>query len=460
MSAIHTHPIIDGPFSGQLLAPGDAEYDEARIPWNADIDRRPVLIARCEDNDDVVGAIAAARAAGLPLAVRGGGHSASGHSVAEGGVVIDLSRMKRVAIDADRRIVRAGAGLLLGELDAETQRFGLAVPAGTISHTGIAGLTLGGGLGWLMRRHGLTVDNLIGAELVTAEGEVVEVDGDRHPDLLWGLRGGGGNFGVVTSFTYRAHPVGPIVTGGLLVFPAERGVEALAGMRDVMATVSDDLTTFGVVLTAPPHAPFPPELQGRPVVALGVCHIGDPEAAAAELAPLRAMGPALDLVGPMPFTALQSMIDETAPHGRGNYQSGLQLADLPDEAARRAIAAVSAAPSPFSHILFPAMGGAVARVAPDATAYPHRSSPYMAWVVTEWLLPDHANAREVNRSWVRATRESLGPFGHGVYVNALGDEPDRLGEAYGPNLPRLRELKRRWDPTNVFRLNVNIDPDL
>jgi FAD/FMN-containing dehydrogenase len=460
MTLIDLTPIQVGlaaSFAGELITPADPRYDEARMTWNAGMQKRPGLIAQAATPEDVAAAVVFARAHELPVAVRGGGHSVAGHSTVEGGLVIDLSLMKQVSIDADRNIVRAGAGLLLGELDQETQRLGLAVPAGTVSHTGVAGLTLGGGLGWLMRRHGLTVDNLLAAQVVTAAGEIVDVSADNHSDLFWALRGGGGNFGVVTSFTYQAHPVGPIVTGGMFAFPFSRGAEVLTAVRTLIAEASDDLTIFAVIATAPPHDPFPVEFQGQPVVLIAVCHIGEGDSAAAELAPIRDLAPAADLVGPMPFAALQSMIDETAPHGRGNHSGAVQLPALSDEVIGELLATFASVTSPFAHIIIPTLGGAVARVAPDATAFPHRSAPFMAWIVTEWLLEDEDRA-EQHRSWVRTTRDALSRFGSGVYVNALSDDPELLRHAYGTNLPRLREIKRRWDPENLFRLNANITP--
>jgi FAD/FMN-containing dehydrogenase len=444
-------------FAGDLITPRDRRYERARTTWNAGIERFPAVVARCVDPHDVAVAIRAARELELPLAVRGGGHSAAGHSSCDGGIVIDLSPLKQVSVDPERRIVRAGAGLLLGELDRETQRFGLAVPAGTVSHTGVAGLTLGGGLGWLMRRYGLTVDNLLGAEVVTADGRILDVSEQEHPDLLWALRGGGGNFGVVTSFTFQAHPVGPIVTGGMLAFPIERTHEVLSASRALVAEAPDELTVFGVLITAPPHEPFPPQLQGRPVVIVALCHVGGEQAAAADVAPLRALGPALDLVGPMPFMALQAMIDDTAPPGRGNHSGGLQLPDLSEQVVSVLVERFAQATSPFAHVILPSLGGAVARVPADATAFPHRAAPYMAWIVTEWLLEDAERASD-HRAWVRATRDALSGLGSGVYVNALSDDPQLIGQAYGVNLPRLRELKRRFDPDNVFRLNANIEP--
>jgi FAD/FMN-containing dehydrogenase len=442
---------------GEVVVPGDPRYDDARTVFNGAIDRRPAVIARCRDVEDVVAVLAAARDSGLPLAVRGGGHSMAGLSVCDGGIVLDLAPLRRIAINAERGVVVAGAGLRLGELDRETQRFGLAVPAGTISDTGLAGLALGGGQGWLMRRHGLTIDNLLGAEVVTADGRVLHVSADVDPDLFWALRGGGGNFGVVTSFTFRAHRVS-VVLGGLMAFDGARTAEVLAASRELMRDASDDLTVFNVPMTAPPHGPFPPALQGRPALGLGLCHIGPDDIAAAEVARFRALGPDLDLVGPMPYAALQSMLDETAPPGRGYVNTSVQLDDLSDGAIGVLVDAMRHAPGPFAHVLVPTLGGAVARIAPEATAYPHRSSPYLAWCVSAWLPADDAAEADRHAAWARAVRLALRPYGDGVYVNALGTETDRLGEAYGPNLARLREVKRRFGPANLFRRNANILP--
>ena len=440
----------------ESVAPGDAEYDQARRLYNGAIDHRPELILRPRDARQVARAILHAREAELPLAVRGGGHSLPGHSMADGGVTIDLCHLRAVEVDPTAGTARVGGGALLADLDRAAQRHGLVVPAGHVSHTGVAGLTLGGGVGWLTRSRGLTIDSLLGATVVTAEGEIVRASEDEHPDLFWALRGGGGNFGVVTEFTFRATPLGTTVLAGLLVHPLERAREALAFSRDFMAEAPDELTLYQMLFTAPPQGPFPPGLQGRPVLALGLVWSGDLAAGERVVAPLRAFGEPLDLVGPMPYVAVQAMQDEANPHGICAYNKAGWLDGLSDAAIDVTVDRFAAVSSPFSALMLARMGGTMSRVAPDATAFPHRSAEYMAWIISQW--PPGFGEAEEHVAWCRSTFEALRPFfAGGVYVNGLaGDEPERLREAYGVNYARLREVKRRWDPDNAFRLNANI----
>lgn len=445
---------------GTVLTPDSPGYEDARTIWNGAIDRRPALIAQCLTAADVAAAVVHARANGLTISVRGGGHSAAGHAVCDDGLMIDLSRMKRIEIDVAERVVRVEPGVLLGELDRATQEHGLAVPAGTVSHTGVAGLTLGGGIGSLMRKHGLTIDSLLAAEVVTADGEIVRAGDDEHPDLFWALRGAGANFGVVTEFVFRAHEVGPIVAGGLLLFPIEQAGEILRGARDVLASAPDELTTALVLLTIPPHEPFPPELRGRPAVAISPVYAGDLDAAGQVIAPLRALGePALDLVGPIPYVALQSMIDDTAPYGLHNYNAAETLTELSDGAIDGLVAAFASVPGPRSHVILTQMGGAVSRVAQTATAFAQRDAAWLAWVIGIW---DTTETGEPTIDWARRLRRALAPFATGgTYVNALEPEAAATGRveaSYGPNWTRLVELKRRYDPDNTFRLNQNIPP--
>ncbi len=446
-------------FRGELLGPGDVGYDEARRIWNGAIDHRPALIARCTGTEDVAAAVDFARESEMPVSVRGGGHSVAGHSVCEDGLMIDLSNMKGIAIDPEACTAHAEAGLTLGELDRATQEFGLAVPAGQISTTGIAGLTLGGGIGWLMRKHGLTVDNLLSAEVVTAEGRVVMASEEENEDLFWGLRGGGGNFGIVTSFEYRLHAVGPMVLGGFLIYPLKRAREVMRYCRDFMNIAPDELTTFNVLLSAPPQDPFPPHLQGRPVLAVALVYAGAVEEGERAIRPLREFGsPELDLVGPMPFTAVQSMLDETAPAGLHHYNKAHYLRGLDDEAIETLLARFPDGAAPMAHILIPRLGGAVARVPSEATAFAHRDAPYLLWIVNMWADPAES---EQNVAWTRGIWEAMRPFSTGgVYVNALGDEGhERVRSAYGAaHYERLVTLKNRYDPTNFFRLNQNIKP--
>jgi FAD/FMN-containing dehydrogenase len=441
---------------GEVLYPDSPDYDSARRIWNAAIDRRPGLIARPRNAAEVAAAVLHARGAGLPLAIRGGGHSVAGHSVLDDGLMIDLSAMKRVEVDPKGRRARVEPGVLLGELDRATQEHGLAVPAGTISHTGVAGLTLGGGLGWLMRKHGLTIDNLLAVELVTADGSHLRASEDENAELFWGIRGAGANFGVVTSFEFRLHEVGPVVLGGMLVYPIAEAADLLRAARDVVADAPDELTTFFVLLTAPPHEPFPHELWGERVLAVSPAWCGPIEAGERALRRLRALGePALDLVGPIPYLGLQSMIDETAPHGLHHYNGAEMLSELPDGALDALLDAFAQVTSPRAQLILSQMGGQVSRVPSDATAFAHRDAAYTLWILNMWE-PSAESPR--HRDWTRSTADALRPFAMGgAYVNALGDEPaDRVRLSYGSNWERLGELKRRYDPDNLFRRNANI----
>jgi FAD/FMN-containing dehydrogenase len=440
--------------TGAVIRPGDPDYDGARRIWNGTADRRPAAVVRCASERDVAAAIAVARAQDLPLAVRGGGHSLPGLSTCDDGIVADLSPLCGVEVDPQAGIARVGGGALLGQLDRATQRFGLAVTAGQVSHTGIGGLALGGGTGWLMRKHGLTIDSMVAAHVVTADGEHVRASEEEHPDLFWALRGGGGNFGVVTRFEFRLHRVGPMICGGMLVFPLARAEEVLAANQAVMAGAPDELTTFEVLITAPPEPPFPPELQGEPVVSIGVAHLGGESAAARDLAPLRALGPALDAVGPLPYLALQSMIDDSVPHGRRYYVRGQWLHGLDDGAIGAVVDAHAAATSPFGQIVMCRMGGAVARVPSDATAFARRDAGHLALLVGAWEDADD----ERHIGWVRSLSDALEPScSGGGYVNELGDRPARAGYTDAA-WERLVAVKDRWDPSNVFRLNANIPP--
>jgi FAD/FMN-containing dehydrogenase len=442
-----------------VVTPEDPDYEQARRLWNGLIDRRPALIARPTDAHEVGRAIGYARAEGLPLAVRCGGHSVPGHSSVEGGLVIDLSaHLGGVEVDAGARRVRVGGGALLGALDRATQRHGLVVPSGHVSHTGVGGLTLGGGTGWLMRRYGLTIDSLRSAEIVTANGDVARASEDEQPDLFWALRGGGGNFGVVTEFEFEAHPLGTELVAGMLVYPLAQAREVLGFVRDSMERVPDELTSFPVFVTAPPQPPFPPELQGAPVLAIGVAYAGATVEGMRVLEPLkRFAAPALDLAGPMPYLALQTMLDASVPHGLHNYNRAEWLDQLGDDAIATLVEHAERISSPLSQIILARMGGAVARVPADATAFPHRQARNLLWIVSAWR-PDEDAARHLQ--WAREISDALKPYtAGGVYVNALGDEPaNRVRSAYGTNWQRLTEIKRQYDPDNVFHSNANIQP--
>ncbi len=444
-------------FAGVALTPGDDGYDEARAVWNGWFDKRPAVIARCRITQDVVSVVRFARESALPLAVRSGGHSLAGLSSCDDGIMLDLSLMRDVVVDADARTARVAPGATWADFDAATQAHGLASTGGLISHTGVAGLTLGGGIGWLMRMYGLAADNLSAAEVVTASGDIVRSDATEEPELLWGLRGGGGNFGVVTSFEYRLHPVGPVV-GGLMGFPIDRGHEVLRRYRTWAAEVPDAFTTIAAVITAPP-APFvPPELVGQKVVGLAGCWCGDLDAGPAALGPLRELQPAFDVFGPMPYAALQGMLDEGAPPGIRSYTRSGYLADLSDGLIDAALEHGAAMPSPFSQLHLHHMGGALARVGEDDTAFGNRRAAYAYNVNSMWTDPSEDDLHETtNREFAAA----LAPFSTGgVYVNFLGNEGEaRVRAAYGnEKYERLARLKRRFDPQNLFRLNQNIPP--
>lgn len=446
--------------NGVVILPDDPGYDAARRVWNGMIDRRPAVIVRCVGVEDVRAAVGFAREHDLPVAVRGGGHNVAGFGTCDGGLVIDLSLMKGVAVDPEARTARVEAGCLLSDLDRATQVYGLAVPAGQISHTGIAGLTLGGGMGWLMRQHGLTIDNLLAVELVSAEGEPLRASEAENADLFWAVRGGGGNFGVVVAFEYRLHRVGPTVLGGLLVYPIAQARAVLRHARGVMAAATDELGLVALVTTAPPVAPFPEALWGRPVLALGLCFAGKVAAGERVVAPLRAFGaPAIDLVGPMPYVALQAMSDPAAPHGRHYRTKAGYLADLPDEAIDAFLDRAAVPTSPFAVVELQAMGGAVGRVPEGATAFAHRDAAWMFNAIGAWPAADPEAERHIG--WARRVAEALAPWSTGgVYVNTLGEEgADRVRAAYRPaTYARLAAIKSKYDPGNVFRLNQNILP--
>jgi FAD/FMN-containing dehydrogenase len=453
------HATISLPGVADVVTPQDAAYEEARRIWNGLIDRRPALIARPADAEEVARAIAYARAEGLAVAVRCGGHSIPGHSSVDGGLVVDLSaHLGGAVVEPGTRRVRVGGGSLLGALDRATQAHGLVVPSGHVSHTGVGGLTLGGGTGWLMRRYGLTIDSLRSAEVVTADGEIVRASEDEQPDLFWALRGGGGNFGVVTEFELEAHPLGTEVVAGMLVYPLAQAREVLGFVRDWMETAPDELTSFPVFVTAPPQPPFPSELHGTPVLAVGVAYAGAIDEGMRALEPLkRFAAPSLDLAGPMPYLALQTMLDASVPHGLHNYNRAEWLYDLTDGAITILVEHVERISSPRSQVILARMGGAVARVASDATAFPHRQARNLLWIVSAWRPDDDAAP---HLRWAHEISAAMKPFAAGgVYVNALGDEPaDRVRSAFGSNWQRLTEIKQKYDPDNVFRHNANIPP--
>jgi FAD/FMN-containing dehydrogenase len=444
---------------GALLRPGDEGYEGARAVWNGMIDRRPELIVRCAGVADVIDAVRFANANDLLVAVRGGGHSVAGLSVCDGGIVIDLSPMKSIRVDPARRTARAEPGVKWGELDRETQTFGLAVPGGVVSTTGIAGLTLGGGQGWLGRKYGLALDNLLSVDVVTADGTFLTASAEENTDLFWGVRGGGGNFGVVTSFEYRLNPVGPIVFAGPVFYPWEQATQVLRGYRDFFADAPDEVAGQAAILTAPP-APFLPEsVHGTKLVALGLCYVGDPQAGEGALAPLRSLGESVaDLVGPMPYTALQTLLDEAQLPGRQNYWKSSYVNEISDEAIETVVAHVTTAPSPLTLVYFLRLGGAIARAGEDDMAYSHRLAAYDFAILTVWTDPREDDEQI---AWTRELWQAMQPYAaDAVYVNNLGDEGDeRVREAYGDaKYERLVALKDTYDPGNLFRLNQNIKP--
>ena len=445
---------------GPVIAPDDEGYDAARAIWNGAIDRRPACIARCTGVADVVAAVRFARERDLVVAVRSGGHGVGGHALCDDGLVIDLSPMKGIRVDPAARIARAEAGVLWGELDRETQLHALATVGGIVTHTGIAGLTLGGGIGWLMRKHGATVDNLLSVDLVTAEGGLVTASADEHPDLFWGIRGGGGNFGVVTSLEYRLHPVGPIVLAGPIFHPLEDAREVLAFYREFIAAAPDELTTIFELSVAPP-APFLPEdVHGKPIVMVGACYAGAPEDGIEVVRPLKEFGnPLVDLLEPKLYTALQSMFDPSVPHGWHRYWKSVELPALTDDVIDTLVEHASAQTSPKSYCIVFQLGGALARAREDETAFSQRDATYNVNINAVWTEDDPEGERHV--AWARDFFSAMQPHAGGrVYVNFLGDEgAKRVRQAYGDRqYERLVELKRAYDPTNFFRLNQNIEP--
>ena len=435
---------------GDALLRDHADYDVARRVWNGMIDRFPAAIVRALSTSDVVAAVLFAREHGLPISVRGGGHNAAGLAVIDGGVVIDLSPMNAVEVDSEQRIARAGGGATWGDFDAATQAHGLASTGGAISMTGIGGLTLGGGLGYLMRLYGLAADNLIEAEVVLADGSVVRTSETDRPELLWGLRGGGGNFGVVTEFDFQLHPLDGVYAG-MLLHPRDRAREAFEIFREQTVLAPDALTTFFGMLNAP---------DGAPICAFVTAYAGDAEAGEQAVAGYRRFAePIADLVGPMPYVALQQMLDEGFAPGPNVYWKSHFLSGLPDEAIDLLIAGANAAPSPMNAVLIEHLGGAVSRVGQDETAFDHRGAEYNLAIIARWLDPADA---EANISWARSLWDVAQPFARGAYVNYLGvgDEPGRVRDAYSPvKYARLATLKRQYDPENVFRSNQNIEPD-
>ena len=442
---------------GQVLLRGDSGYDEARKIWNGDIDRRPAIIVRCAGVEDVKAAVAFARARGMSLAVRAGGHSLPGHSVADGALMLDLRDMNKVTVDAAARRAVVQGGAIWSDVDAATQPHGLAVTGGHVTHTGVAGLTLGGGIGHLMRKLGLTIDNLLSAQVVTADGQVLRASATENPDLFWAIRGGGGNFGIATEFELKLAPVGPIVLGGLAFWAAEKGPELIRRYRELCAKCPDEVTTLLVYLHAPPFDFVPAEVRLKPGYAVVVA--GTSVAVAEEtMKPIRAFGPPLfDVIGPMPYLMLQSMFDPALPHGTQTYFKAHYIHDLDDAVTQRIHSSTAKMPAGRSQFFMVQMGGAVSRVPEDETAFGGRSAAFQTLFIGIW---DEAAEKPGRVQWVRDSWSALEPYAKGAYVN-LSDELDEsaLRTTYGAaKYARLQSIKAKYDPENLFRLNQNIKP--
>ena len=433
---------------GVVIRPGDSLYDSARRIWNASVDKRPGLIVRCSGLADVIAAVRFAREQNVLVAIRGGGHNVGGRALCDGGLVIDLSPMKGIHVDAAARRVRAQPGVTLGGLDRETHVYGMAVPLGAVSKTGIAGLTLGGGVGYLCRKYGLACDNVVSFEIVTADAKVLRVSADEHPDLFWALRGGGGNFGVVTSFEYRLHPVSTVL-GGLILHPRDKATDLLKFHRDVSASAPDELATYVGLI----HTP-----DGTPVVGFVTCYCGDLDTGAKVMQPLRDFGsPLLDAVQPMPLPQMQQLLDGAVPEGNQNYWKSTFVRELSDDAIETIVRHSNADTSPLTAVLVEQYGGAVSRVPDDESAFGNRQAQYDLAILTQWVRPEES---ERHITWTRAFAEAMEPFRSGAYLlNFLGEESDdTIRASFGSNYARLVETKAKYDPTNFFRVNQNINP--
>jgi FAD/FMN-containing dehydrogenase len=449
---------LRGNIRGTLLTASDPAYDEARKIWNAMVDRRPAAILRAQGAADVIQAVRFAKAHQLALAVRGGGHNIAGNAVCDGGLMLDLSGMKSVRVNLSAQNVVVEPGATLADVDRETQAFGLVVPTGINSTTGIAGLTLGGGFGWTTRKFGMTIDNLLSVDLVTADGTLLHASEAENTDLFWAIRGGGGNFGVVTAFEFALHRLGPQVISGLLVHPLDQAATLLKSYRRLVAEASDELTCWCVMRKAPPLPFIPQEWHGREVLVFALCYAGPMAAGEKAVAPFRALGrPIADAMGPHPFVGWQAAFDPLLTPGARNYWKSHDFAELSDGAIDAVLAGASNLPGPECEIFIAHVGGAMARVKPDATAYPQRQSHFIMNVHTRWR---EASQDQTCIEWARKLAAAAAPHAAGsVYVNFMPeDETDRVAQAYGRNYPRLAAIKRRYDPDNLFRLNQNIRP--
>ncbi|WP_166267587.1 FAD-binding oxidoreductase [Marinobacter caseinilyticus] len=441
-----------------VLQPDDAGYDEARQIWNAMIDRKPAFIAQCQSVDDVIAAVSFARKNHMLLSVKGGGHNIAGNAVCDDGLMIDLSQMKDIRIDTERKRAKVGPGCTLADFDAAAQEHGLATPLGINSTTGVAGLTLGGGFGWLSRKFGMTVDNLLSAEVVTADGQLLHASEEEHPDLFWALRGGGGNFGIVTRFEFQLHPVGPELLSGLMVFPFAQAKSVMTQFARFTETMPDELNVWMVARRAPPLPFLPESVHGEPVVVLAICYVGDPEVGEKLIEPLRSFGEAHgEHVGVQPFTAWQQAFDPLLVEGARNYWKSHNFVTLSDDVIGVLIKYAGKLPSPHCEIFVGSIGGQTGRVASDAMAYSSRDANYVMNVHGRWETPDQDDHC---RQWAREFFEAAKPYASaGAYINFLTqDEQERVEFAYGPAYKRLVELKQKYDPENLFRVNQNIRP--
>lgn len=435
-------------FHGKVFEPADAEYEDARRIWNASVNKQPRLIARCSGVADIVAALNFARANQLLTAIRGGGHNVGGRALCDDGIVIDLSGMRSVYVDSANRTVRVEGGATLSDMDRETHVFGLAVPCGIVPKTGIGGLTLGGGVGWLLRKYGMTIDNLLSCQVITAEGRVLTSSPSEHEDLFWALRGGGGNFGVVASFEFRAHPVHTVL-GGLLVYPREAAFDVIRHFRDFMQSAPDELTAYAALL----HGP-----DGSPIVGVIPCYCGDIAEGERVLKPLRSFGnPVMDAIQPLPFPAMQSILAPAFPDGNQNYWKSTLQRELQDDAISAIVEQGNRMTSPLSFLVIECYGGAAGRIASDATAYPHRNLPWDVIFGAQWTDPLETS---IHREWARSGEDRLRPFSASAHLaSALDIEAEEvIDTAFGTNLPRLRAVKEKYDPTNFFRVNYNIKP--
>lgn len=444
--------------NGNITKQGDSGYHKLRIGWNGFFDKYPAAVARCKNSDDVARCIRFVKEHNLEFSVRSGGHDYAGKSICDGGLVIDLSGMNSIEIDPAEKAAIVGPGVRWGAFDEAAQKHGLATTGATVSNVGVAGYTLGGGTGYIARKYGLAMDNLLSARIITATGESILASEHHYEDLFWAIRGGSGNFGIVTSFEFSLHEVGPEITAGQVVFPFDQAGDVLRFYRDFMQDAPEEITCYAFFLNAPPIDAFPESYHGKPVLSLVMAHIGDSETAQAELAPLLNFGdPILNMVQPMPYTAAQTMFDEGMTSGNRWYSKAHYLDEISDVAIDTMLQHTKKLPGAFSVAYFEPMGGAINRIDPELTAFPHRDSAYTLHIFAGWT---DTEADEEPMNWAKEFHIAMSPHASGgVYVNLMGqDEQNRIPDAYGSNFDRLKEIKKKWDPENLFRSNQNIEP--